>query len=132
MQRTSPRTVKNARTLRRSMTLPEVLLWQALRLRPDSLKFRRQHPAGPYVLDFYCDAALLGLEVDGEIHGFERNRLQDEARDVWLRSQGVEILRIPARAVLADLDAVVRLIIDRCIPLHQPAAGPPPLQGGIS
>ena len=51
------RSVKLARKLRSEMSLPEVLLWRQLRLRPVGLKFRRQHPAGPYVLDFYCAAA---------------------------------------------------------------------------
>ncbi|MEO6386723.1 MAG: DUF559 domain-containing protein, partial [Croceibacterium sp.] len=45
---------QKARTLRRQMTLPEVLAWRHLRPRPHGLKFRRQHQTGPYVLDFYC------------------------------------------------------------------------------
>jgi hypothetical protein len=48
------------------MTLPEVVLWQCLRQRPEGLKFRRQHPTGPYVLDFFCSDARLAIEVDGE------------------------------------------------------------------
>ena len=59
------KTVLNARTLRRAMTRPEVLLWQVLRERPNGLRFRRQHPVGPFVLDFYCPAARLAIEVDG-------------------------------------------------------------------
>jgi very-short-patch-repair endonuclease len=61
-------TTRNARNLRRKMTLPEVILWQWLRQRPDGLKFRRQHPTGPYVLDFFCSDARLAIEVDGEAH----------------------------------------------------------------
>jgi very-short-patch-repair endonuclease len=52
--------------LRRALTLPEVLLWQVLRSRPGGYRFRRQHPAGPYVLDFFCAAAGLCIEVDGK------------------------------------------------------------------
>ncbi len=48
------------------MSLPEVLLWQVLRTRPSDLKFRRQHPSGAYVADFYCHEARLVIEVDGE------------------------------------------------------------------
>jgi very-short-patch-repair endonuclease len=48
------------------MSLPEVLLWQALRARPGGWKFRRQHPSGPYVADFYCHEARLIVEVDGD------------------------------------------------------------------
>ena len=61
-------TVKLARKLRSEMSLPEVLLWRELRLRPGGYKFRRQHPAGPYVLDFYCAALGLAIEVDGMAH----------------------------------------------------------------
>src|SRR5205085_11001890 len=49
-----PGTTRDARKLRRKMTLPEVILWHWLRQRPNGLKFRRQHPTGPYVLDFFC------------------------------------------------------------------------------
>src|SRR3954469_10158826 len=62
-------TFKRARALRRAMTLPEVLLWQALRGgQVGGLRFRRQHPIGHYVLDFYCPALRLAVEVDGAAH----------------------------------------------------------------
>jgi very-short-patch-repair endonuclease len=51
------RAIDSARRLRREMTLPEVILWQALRNQPHHLKFRRQHPSGPYILDFFCNDA---------------------------------------------------------------------------
>ena len=61
--RASILTFKRARTLRRKMTLPEVLLWQELRGgRLNGLHFRRQHPVGPYILDFFCAAARLAVE----------------------------------------------------------------------
>ena len=70
---TGPRDiVKRARTLRSEMTLPEGVLWRELRKRPKGLKFRRQHPAGIYVLDFYCAAARLAVEVDGAVHDGQR------------------------------------------------------------
>jgi very-short-patch-repair endonuclease len=56
------RTMRSARDLRRRMSLPEVLLWRELKKRPNGLKFRRQHPTGPYVLDFYCGDARLAIE----------------------------------------------------------------------
>jgi very-short-patch-repair endonuclease len=131
MRLSSTKGTRKARKLRRTMTLPEVLLWQQLRLRPDGLKFRRQHPVGPYVLDFYCEAAMLAIEVDGEAHNRGIQPARDETKDLWLREKGVEVLRIAAADVLGDMDSVLRLILDRCKPLHRPAAGPPPLQGGI-
>jgi very-short-patch-repair endonuclease len=112
---TGPReTVKRARKLRSEMSLPEAMLWRELRKRPDGLKFRRQHPAGVYVLDFYCAAARLAIEVDGFAHDGENAARSDAARSHFLRSQGVATLRVPARAVLGDLEAAVARIVQVC------------------
>jgi len=125
-------TQDKARTMRAEMTLPEVKLWQVLRGRPAALKFRRQHPAGPYVLDFFCPLRLLAIEIDGEAHNRGDRPERDARRDAWLTENGVTVCRIPASAVLADLDAVVTHIVtvaSSLPPLHQPAAGPPPIAG---
>ena len=112
---TGPReTVKRARKLRSEMSLPEAMLWRELRKRPDGLKFRRQHPAGIYVLDFYCAAARLAIEVDGFAHDSERAARLDGARSHFLRSQGVPTLRVPARAVLENLEGAVARIVEVC------------------
>ena len=112
MELTGPSgTIRNAKRLRREMSLPEVLLWRALRNRPGGLKFRRQHPAGPYVLDFYCDAVKLAVEVDGEAHARGDRPLRDAARDAWLRARKVRVLRVPAGEVLHDVSAVVLYIL---------------------
>lgn len=92
------------------MSLPEVLLWRELRKRPEGLKFRHQHPAGPYVLDFYCPEVDLAIEVDGEAHGRGDRPTRDEVRDAWLNMRGARVLRINAADVLRDLEAVVRYI----------------------
>ncbi len=105
------RTIKRARSLRRKMSLPEVLLWRELRGRPDGLKFRRQHPSGDYVIDFFCLEAGLGIEVDGASHDMGDRPERDVVRDAWLLGQGIEVLRIPARDVLGDVDAVIRYIV---------------------
>jgi len=125
-------TQRRARELRRTMTLPEVLLWRELRKRPMGLKFRRQHPAGRYVLDFYCAARRLAVEVDGEAHSRGDRPERDRVRDEWLAREGVRVCRVSAVAVLRDLDGVVRYIVGVALgaaPLHQPSAGPPPLAG---
>jgi ATP-dependent DNA helicase RecQ len=97
--------IDKARDLRRDMSLPEVQLWQALRgEKLGGLKFRRQHPIAPYVLDFYCAGARLAVEIDGESH--ERRAAQDARRDAFLLEQGIRTLRIPVRDVLNDLPAV--------------------------
>jgi very-short-patch-repair endonuclease len=102
-------TKKRARQLRASMSLPERVLWRQLRLKQTGLRFRKQHPAGPYVLDFYCHEAKLCVEIDGQSHDFTAAR--DERRDRWLASQGVKTLRVSAGDVLRNLQGVVEYII---------------------
>jgi very-short-patch-repair endonuclease len=80
------------------------------RCRLEGWRFRRQHPIGPYVLDFYCDAVRLAVEVDGEIHAFGSQPARDAARDAWLLRRGVETLRLPARLIFTDLDTALRMI----------------------
>ncbi|MEJ0064477.1 MAG: endonuclease domain-containing protein [Caulobacteraceae bacterium] len=71
--------------MRKNLTPPEARLWQALRGRAlDGLKFRRQHPIGPFILDFYCVSARLAVEVDGSVHTLGDNPARDDSRDLWL------------------------------------------------
>jgi very-short-patch-repair endonuclease len=94
-------TFKRARSLRRQMTLPEVLLRQALRGEGlGRMRFRRQHPLGPYILDFYCSTASLAIEVDGMEHTLADRSWRDEKRDHWLNEQGVRVLRFAAADAL--------------------------------
>jgi very-short-patch-repair endonuclease len=89
------------------MSLPEALLWRALRRGSLGRHIRRQHPVGPYVLDFYCDYAKLAIEVDGEMHSVAGAPEHDARRDAWLVARGIRTLRLPARYVLQSLpDAV--------------------------
>ena len=108
------RNVTRARALRQDMTLPEVLLWRELRKEPLGVKFRRQHPVGPYVLDFYCPQAKLAIEVDGIAHDMGERPGRDEARTVWLREQGIDLLRIPASDVLTSVERVADSIVGAC------------------
>jgi very-short-patch-repair endonuclease len=123
--------VRRARRLRRTMSLPEVLLWQVLRQRPDDFKFRRQHASGPYDLDFFCSDARLCIEVDGEAHNRGDRPARDAARDAWLAAAGIKTLRIPASEILKNLEGATAGILAEAtarLPLHHPAApgGPPP------
>jgi very-short-patch-repair endonuclease len=116
-----PRREKNemvlrARALRRSLTLPEGLLWQSLRQRPGGFKFRSQHPIGRCVVNFYCAASRLVIEVDGQSHSMSDRPKRDERRDQWLRGQGLRVLRVDAADVMRDLDAAVAAIIVACRP----------------
>ncbi len=103
------RSYRRAKRLRREMTLPEVLLWQTLRGRGGE-KWRKQHPAGPYILDFYCDAVRLCVEIDGEMHAHGTAPAADARRDAWLAAEGVATLRIPAVEVLNNFDGLVMWI----------------------
>ena len=99
-------TVKRAKSLRRSLTPPEAMLWARLRRRGEGPVFRRQHPLGPFILDFYCAAAKLVIEIDGEGHGHGDQPQKDERRDAWLERQGLRVLRIAAVDVFRDADEV--------------------------
>src|SRR3984957_9538215 len=89
-------TLKRARQLRREMTLPEVLLWEQIRGgRLNGLRFRRQHPIGPYILDFYCASARMAVEIDGAGHDHESQWTHDNRRDRWL---GEKVLASIAQA----------------------------------
>ena len=127
-------TIGKARKLRKMMSPPEVKLWSELRKRPGGFKFRRQHPAGPFVLDFVCLSARLAVEVDGDAHDRIRQAYLDEGRDEWLMAQGFKTLRIPAAEIFWNMDGVLQWIEQACRsrqPLHHPAApgGPPPPAG---
>ena len=114
-----PRRAKNevvlrARALRRNLTLPECMLWQMLRKRPDGLKFRLQHPIGRCIVDFYCPAAKLVIEVDGLSHDPGDRPERDLQRDLWLRSQGLRVLGFAATDVMKDVGSVVTAILYAC------------------
>ena len=99
--RAPTKTFIRAHRLRRDMSLPEVLLWQALRgADKQGLRFRRQHPIGPYVLDFYMPAAKLAVEVDGAAHDLAVRVAHDEARDGWLAERGIRTMRVNAADIL--------------------------------
>lgn len=95
------------------MSPPEAILWQRLRGgQLEGLRFRRQHPIGPYVLDFYCDAAKLAVEVDGSRH-FEAAALaHDGRRDAWCAARGIETLRFSSLDIFNELEGVVTRIAD--------------------
>ena len=105
--------IERARTLCREETPPEQLLWLALRNgQIGGLKFRRQHPIGPYVADFYCHSAKLVVEVDGMSHDDKAS--QDAAKTEHIVSQGLRMLRVTNEDVMHDLDAVTREIARIC------------------
>jgi len=93
------------------MNQTEWRLWDRIRTRQVAgWKFRRQHPIGPYFVDFYCPAARLVVEIDGPTHGEERQWAYDERRTEWLKQQGYEVLRFWTADVDESLDDVVEAI----------------------
>ena len=101
-------TFKRAAAFRRALTPPEARLWTQLKGgKLGGHRFRRQHPVGPYILDFYCAAAKLAVEVDGVSHEIGDRPDHDARRTAWLDARGIEVLRIQATDVRDDLDSVL-------------------------
>ena len=118
-------TVAMVRQQRKNMNLPEVLLWNQLKGQPQSVKFRRQHPSSRIGMDFYCSDARLVIEVDGFAHNTGDRPERDERRDAFLRSKGIDTVRIAASDVLRDATAVAESIIQLAksrLPPNHPAA----------
>jgi very-short-patch-repair endonuclease len=88
------------------MSKPEVDLWVRLRRNEDGFHFRRQHPIGPYVADFYCAKAKLIIEVDSYAHSTEDRGQRDEARDAYFLELGIETMRLDAADIYKDADEV--------------------------
>ncbi len=100
-----------ARTMRRAPTDAELRLWRLLRdRRLSGLKFRRQVPVGPYIVDFLCVGARLIVEADGGQHG---DNLRDERRDAYLAREGWTVLRFWNHDVLRNRDSVIDTILAR-------------------
>ena len=104
----APEYVAFVRQLRRDQTDAEQLLWYSLRDRQlFGLKFRRQYPVGPYVLDFYCHEYKLCIELDGGQHYENAGIQHDEQRQAFLASRGVHTLRFSNHDVLQHLEGVL-------------------------
>jgi len=108
------KTVRLAKRLRREMSPAEVFLWQHLRSQ-DVVKIRRDHPFGPYALDFYCAKAKLAIEVDGISHDMGDRPQRDTARDIYVAENGVETVRVAAVEVLKDSQAVADMVVRLCL-----------------
>lgn len=105
-----------ARYLRDRQTDCETLLWQQLRNRRlHGLKFRRQHPWPPYVLDFYCVALRLAVELDGGQHFSVEGLRHDQLRSDYLRAQGIRLIRFSNLEVLQALPDVLAEILRQAL-----------------
>jgi len=126
---------RHARDMRKCSTRAEIRIWSWLRNRRfEGFKFKRQVPAGRYILDFYCGELKLGIEVDGRQHNQPEMADYDSDRSRYLENRGVYVLRIPNELLRRDSRVVAEMIraavcrLSRRTP-HPPAA-PSPLCGG--
>ena len=102
---------RRARHLRRNATFAERKLWEALgRKAIGGLRFRRQHPIGPYVADFFCPSAKLIIELDGYFHSDVLRARHDEVRTAWLNERGYRVLRFANGTILEAPDGVLDAI----------------------
>jgi len=92
--------------LRANMTLTERRVWHRVRAKQLGVKFRRQHPIGPYIADFACIQARLVVEIDGDTH----EKAYDMHRDAWLGTLGWRVMRISLQEVDEELDSVIEAI----------------------
>ena len=115
-RRGAPRVKENksralAKQFRRRMTRAEVMLWQCLRRDSmEGLRFRRQHPIGPYVADFACVPAKFVVEVDGATQGSNAEAAGDARRSVYLRKRGWHEIRVTNFDVYKNLSFVLEHI----------------------
>ena len=111
--RIHPEIRQRSRELRHPLAPAEKILWEALRQRRlDGIKFRRQHPIGPYIVDFYCAMARLVIELDGASHVGQEE--YDAERSAWLEAQGYFVIRFKNEAVVERLEGVLREIGVMC------------------
>jgi very-short-patch-repair endonuclease len=100
-----------AKKLRANTTLHERTLWRALKELPiEGTHFRRQAPIGPYVVDFFCPAAHLIIELDGGHHNDDETAGRDRERQRWLEKEGYRVVRFWNSEITTDLTAVLERI----------------------
>jgi very-short-patch-repair endonuclease len=131
MLKQAPKTTRIARTLRKDDSWGERLMWSWLRdHRFADYKFRRQHPVGPHILDFFCNEAKLDIEVDGFQHGMPDHRASDAERDSFLESQGIKVLRFWSSHLRRNKQ-VIRDSIWRTLQERAPRPMPPYCRPGV-
>jgi very-short-patch-repair endonuclease len=110
---------KRASALRLNMTYAEKVLWKALRNRRfKNYKFRRQHPIGQFIADFYCHQSKVVIEVDGGIHNLTSIAEHDEGRTFELEQQGIKVIRFTNDEIINDLEKVLGRVEDNLAGQH--------------
>ena len=107
----TPETIGFAKNLRKKMTVCEKILWKRLKNKNiRGVKFRRQHPIGYYIADFYCHEAHLVIEVDGPIHSNMVRKEHDENRTAELDRLGIRVIRFTNQDIKTRIGWVLQTI----------------------
>ena len=118
MRKDEKKSRPHVKNLRKNMTEAEVILWSKLRLKEQhGVRFRRQHPVGPYIADFACVAAKLIVEVDGATHSSDGEIAYDRKRDAYMIQRRWRVIRVSNNDVYKNLDNVCEMILSYSHPL---------------
>jgi len=109
---------ENAKNRRKKLTDAEAVLWMHLKKGIHGCKFRRQHPIGLYIADFYCHRAKLIVEVDGEVHNNEEVRKADNERQKELEGWGNSVIRFTNQQVMKNVNDVIKAISEKTLHLN--------------
>ena len=107
------RNIQTARMLRKNMNDAERKLWSRLRSKQLGIKFRRQVPYGPYIIDFMSLELKLIIEVDGIQHNTEEGIQKDKKRDIFFNKEGFTVLRFSNSEVIDNIDGVIDMIWEK-------------------
>lgn len=99
---------ENAKELRKNLTNAELILWEYLKQKPFGCKFRRQHPLGNYIADFYCHKVKLVIEIDGDVHDNLDVKRQDEVKEKDLKEAGLSVVRFRNEVVIREIESIIR------------------------
>lgn len=113
-------TKQNRRELRKNMPKAELLLWAKLKNKQCGHKFRRQFGFGNFIVDFYCPAARLAIEIDGDSHFNASAEMYDNQRQKLIESLGIKFLRFTNCDIYNSMEGVVAKILEHLPPLTPP------------
>ncbi len=106
----TPKVFRNAAKLRGNMTEAEKKLWEYLKTKPLGFKIRRQHPLAGYILDFYCHKLRLSIQLDGEYHLKEEQRIHNEERTNYLKNVGINEIRFKNNEIVNNFENSIEKI----------------------
>jgi very-short-patch-repair endonuclease len=119
--RNDPILMQRRQELRRNQTDAEQAFWRRVRNRQFlGMRFFRQYSIGPYILDFYCPAVKIAVELDGGQHNQRENKEYDEARSEYLKTQGINVIRFWNHEALIDMQSVLNKLHMRVTPPSLP------------